>query len=131
MEGNGRGKRYSEALKLEVVEAIERGRLSVAQAQRQYGIGGGGTIEGWLRRYGKPGAKRAGGGGRRRAEHERCERLAREKAELEQALVRSSVKVAALEALLEEAEAHYGEDFKKNFATARSSGRARDCAGKG
>jgi hypothetical protein len=36
------------------------------------------------------------------------------------------VKVAALEALLEEAEVHYGEDFKKNFATARSSGRGRD-----
>jgi len=127
MDGNGRGKRYSEAVKLEVVEAIEQGRLSPTQAQARYGIGGGGTIEGWLRRYGKAGGGRAGGlSSRRRAAEARCERLAREKAELEQALVRASVKVAALEALLEEAEARYGEDFKKNFVTARSSGRGRD-----
>ena len=126
MDGNGRGKRYSEALKLEVVEAIERGRLNPPQARSQYGIGGSRTIEGWLRRYGKPGGSRTRRGGRRRAAGQRCERLAREKAELEKALVRSCVKVAALEALVEEAEAHYGEDFKKNFATARSSGRGSD-----
>ena len=126
MEGNGRGKRYSEALKLEVVEAIERGRFSPTQAQRQYGIGGSRTIEGWLRRYGKPDGSRAGRGGGRRAAGERGDRLARQKAELEKALVRSCVRVAALEALVEEAEAHYGEDFKKNFATARSSGRGND-----
>jgi transposase-like protein len=125
MEGNGRGKRYSEAVKMEVVEAIERGRLSPARARAQYGIGGSRTVEGWLRRYGKPGGVQTGLS-RGRAAAERCERLAREKAELEQALVRSTLKVAALEALLEEAQAHYGEDFKKNFATARSSGRGRD-----
>jgi transposase-like protein len=115
---------------LEVVEAIERGRLSPTQARSQYGIGGSRTIEGWLRRYGNPGGGQIRRGGRRRVAGQRDERLARQKAELEQALVRSCVKVAALEALLEEAEAHYGEDFKKNFATARSSGRGRDCAGK-
>jgi transposase-like protein len=131
MEGNGRGKRYSEALKLEVVEAIERGRLSPAQAQRQYGISGSCTIEGWLRRYGKPGGNGFGRSSRRRAAAERYERLARERDQLEQALVRASLKVAALEALVEEAEAQYGEAFKKNFATARSSGRGRDWAAKG
>jgi len=127
MDGKSRGKRYSEAVKLEVVEAIEQGRMTPTQAQARYGIGGGGTIEGWLRRYGKAGGGGAGGvGGGRRAAQAHGERLARRNAELEQALVRASVKVAALEALLEEVQAHYGEDFKKNFATARSSGRGRD-----
>jgi transposase len=45
--------RYSDAFKLEVVQQIESGRLSIYQARVHYGIPGGGTIANWLRRFGK------------------------------------------------------------------------------
>jgi len=46
--------RYSEAFKLEVVRELEAGELeSIEGARRKYGIRGGETVRGWLRRYGR------------------------------------------------------------------------------
>jgi len=118
MGEDGRGKRYSEALKLKVVRELEQGRITPLQAQKEYGIGGGQTIRGWVKRYGKGKSAR----GRRSVSSgmdQRIERLEGQKRDLERALARASVKVAALEALMEEAEAFYGEGFKKNFGTGR------------
>ena len=116
------GKRYGEALKRLVVEQIECGKLTVAQAQRQHGIAGAQTIRGWQAKYGK-----AGGGVRRasalRAAQAEIAKLRREKAELEHALARSAVKAIVLESAMEEAEAQYGEDFKKKFGSGLSSAR--------
>lgn len=116
------GKRYGEALKRLVVEQIEGGKLTVAQAQRQQGIAGAQTIRGWQAKYGK-----AGGGVRRasalRAAQAEIAKLRREKAELEHALARSAVKAIVLESAMEEAEAQYGEDFKKKFGLGLSSAR--------
>lgn len=127
---SAQGKRYGEALKRLVVEQIEAGKLTIAQAQRQHGIAGTQTIRAWQERHGK------GGGGVRRASalaaaQARIERLEREKAELERALARSTVKAVALESAMEEAEAQFGEGFKKKFASALSSARAGGCGGKG
>jgi transposase-like protein len=47
------GKRYGQALKRLVVEQIECGKLTVAQAQRQLGIAGAQTIRSWQAKYGK------------------------------------------------------------------------------
>lgn len=128
--GAAQGKRYGEALKRLVVEEIEAGRLTVAQAQRRHGIAGSQTIHRWRTRYGK-----AGGGVRRAraltAAQAEIARLRRDKAELEHALARSTVKAVVLESAMEEAEAVYGEDFKKKFGPGRSSERADGSAGKG
>ena len=114
------GKRYGEALKRLVVEQIEGGKLTVAQAQRQHGIAGAQTIRGWQAKYGK-----AGGGVRRAsalaAAQAEIGKLRREKAELEHALARSTVKAIVLESAMEEAEAQYGEEFKKKFGSGLSS----------
>ena len=114
------GKRYGEAVKRLVVEQIESGKLTVAQAQRQHGIAGAQTIRGWQAKYGK-----AGGGVRRAsafaAAQAEIAKLRREKAELEHALARSTVKAIVLESALEEAEAQYGEDFKKKFGPGLSN----------
>ena len=124
------GKRYGEAVKRLVVEQIESGKLTVAQAQRQHGIAGAQTIRGWQARYGK-----AGGGVRRAsalmAAQAEIVKLRREKAELEHALARSTVKAIVLESALEEAEAQYGEDFKKKFGPLLSSMRTGGSARKG
>jgi transposase-like protein len=123
------GKRYGEAVKRLVVEQIESGKLTVAQAQRQHGIAGAQTVRGWQARYGK-----AGGGVRRAgalaAAQAEIVKLRREKAELEHALARSTVKAVTLECALEEAEARYGEDFKKKFAPPLSNMRGRGSAGR-
>ena len=47
-------RRYSEAFKLQVVSELESGKLaSICEAQRRYGITGGETVTGWLKKYGK------------------------------------------------------------------------------
>jgi transposase-like protein len=127
------GRRYGEALKRQVVEQIEAGKVTLSQAQRQHGIAGAQTIRGWQARYGKAGG---GGGGARRssalgAAQAQIEKLRREKAELEHALSRSTVKVIVLESAMEEAEVQYGEDFKKKFATALSNARGDSSGRKG
>lgn len=46
--------RYSEAFKLQVVNELESGALcSISEARDRYGIAGGATVQGWLRKYGK------------------------------------------------------------------------------
>ena len=119
-----------EAVKRLVVEQIEGGKLTVAQAQRQHRIAGAQTIRGWQTKYGK-----AGDGVRRAsalmAAQAQIVKLGREKAELEHALARSTLKAIVLESALEEAEAQYGEDFKKKFGPGLSSVRADGSTRKG
>ena len=46
--------RYSRSFRRQVVADLESGRMtSIKQAQRHYGIGGNGTVERWVRRFGK------------------------------------------------------------------------------
>lgn len=45
---------YSEAFKLQVVRELEAGRFeSAGAARRAYGVRGAGTVEAWVRRFGK------------------------------------------------------------------------------
>ena len=43
---------YSMSFKLQVVQEIESGELSIRAARRKYGIQGGNTVTTWLRKYG-------------------------------------------------------------------------------
>lgn len=46
--------RYSEAFKRQVVDEIDRGKFSsIHQTKETYGIRGAGTIERWIRKYGR------------------------------------------------------------------------------
>jgi transposase-like protein len=46
---------YSEAFKMQVVEEIGRSKFAtISQAQKVYGIGGTGTIQKWIKKYGRP-----------------------------------------------------------------------------
>jgi transposase-like protein len=44
---------YTLAFKLAVVDQVERGELSYAQAQERYGIQGASTVLVWLRKHGR------------------------------------------------------------------------------
>ncbi|WP_336838041.1 helix-turn-helix domain-containing protein, partial [Sphingobacterium siyangense] len=43
---------YTLTLKLNVIKEIESGKLTLSQAQKQYGIQGDSTIRNWLKKYG-------------------------------------------------------------------------------
>ena len=46
--------RYSEAFKMQVIKELESGEVpTIAVARERYGIRGGGTIQRWMRKYGK------------------------------------------------------------------------------
>ena len=46
--------RYSEAFKLKIVNELETGKLScINEARNRYGITGSGSMQYWLRKYGK------------------------------------------------------------------------------
>ena len=46
--------RYSEAFKMQVVSELESGVLDGIEAARsRYGIAGGSTVQGWLKKYGR------------------------------------------------------------------------------
>ena len=44
--------RYSEAFKMEIVRELETGSINIDQIRRKYGIGGNGSIRGWVKKYG-------------------------------------------------------------------------------
>ena len=46
------GIRYSEAVKMAVVRDLEDNDLSFNETNRKYGIKGGVTVQGWVRKYG-------------------------------------------------------------------------------
>jgi transposase-like protein len=43
---------YSLSLKLQIVQQIERGKVSISQARKDYGIQSRSTVVSWLRKYG-------------------------------------------------------------------------------
>ena len=106
---------YSEALKLEVVKLVVSGKLSQSLARSRYGIKGKSTISKWISKYqgGKMKKAKVENGGV--AAQSEVAKLLEEKKLLERALLKSTVQVMCLEAIIEAAESRYGTDFKKDF----------------
>lgn len=116
--------RYGEAFKKQVVAEVRSGAVSQTGAARKYGVGGKMTIRKWLRKYGV---------GEMVAQvvtidmenrRDKVSELEREKRQLESALAQAQLKVMALEALIDVAEAKYHIPIKKN-----SGGRRSSCSG--
>lgn len=107
--------RYSSIFKMHVIAEVESGKLTIDAARRKYGISGAGTIQNWLRRYGKghllPKVVRV----QHPEERDQVKLLQVQLREMESALAQSQVKILALESLIEVAQEHYHADFKKNF----------------
>lgn len=109
--------RYSEAFKQKIVSEIEKGSLTINRVRNKYGITGGATVRGWLKKYGKfhllrkvvivkePGEKDT---------RDEIKELKAEKQRLESALAQAHLKNLALETLLEIAKDEFGLDLKKN-----------------
>lgn len=109
--------KYSAAFKMQVVKEVESGKLSIAGVQRKYGITGNGTIQGWLRRFGKCHTISKVVRVEHPQERDRVKQLEAEKRQLESALAQTQMKLMAYEKLVEIAEREYRIDIKKNCGT--------------
>lgn len=122
-------RRYSDAFRRKVVSEIERGDLSISQAQLLYDIGGSETIQRWMHKLGKNHliSKRV------RIEMaddiNKVKKLEAEKRELEAALAQAHLRIRSIESMLELAGKEVGQDLLKKYA-ARVSGSSRKRPGK-
>lgn len=112
--------RYSMAFKIHVVSEIESGRLSMEGARRRYGIPGGSTVSGWVRRLGKQHLLAKVVRVETPGERDQLKVQSKRIQELEGALADAHIKLMAYEKLIELAEDEYKLDIKKNFGTERS-----------
>jgi len=92
--------RYSEAFKLKIVKELESGKLScVHEARMRYGIRGCGTIECWVRKYGK--------------NHLLCKVVKVQKANEHDELKKQKIRIRQLEKAL--ADAHLDSIIEKEY----------------
>ena len=104
-------KLYSEAFQRQVVEEVEQGILTVAEAQRRYRIGAHTTINRWRRKYGMLGEVRVV---RVLMKNEK-NRIR----ELEELLADERLRNKLLNAHLDVIEEEYGADIKKKLSSER------------
>jgi len=112
-------KQYSYAFKQKVVSEIESGKLTRSQARKLYGISGGSTVNGWLKKLGKTYLLNKVVRVEMKDELSRMKQLEKEKKELESALANAHLKLITYESLIEVAEAELGIDLKKNLNSGR------------
>jgi transposase len=113
--------RYSTAFKLEVIDQIERGELTVAQAQRRYDIRGGHTISNWLRKFGRTSLLHQIVRVQTVQEKDQLKAMQQEIKKLKEALADAHMEKRILETLIDEANKIYKTDLKKNFGDSSSS----------
>lgn len=105
----GTMRRFSEGLREKIVEEIERGGLSIAEAAREYGTTKS-SIKNWLDEYGRFKAKRSIVEVVMKSEQERI-------AELEKALADAHLKLRVYDEIINLAGKKYKADLKKTFGT--------------
>ncbi len=121
-------KRYSETFKREVVSEYESG-ANVFSLQKKYGITGGQTIQGWIKKYSTQGLRTEVVRIQRADEADRVRELEKQVEELEQALGKVVLEKLKLESILEVLQGNETEEVKKNALS--SSGNASGKPNKG
>ena len=112
--------RYSTAFKQKIVSQIEAGEITIAQAQKIYGINGKTTIQAWIKRLGKSHLLCRIVRIEMKDEEDRIKKLQKHIQKLESALANAHMKNVALESLIQCAQEYYRADFKKNFGGKQS-----------
>jgi transposase len=108
-----RYKRYSEALKRQVVSEYEAG-MSVNGLRKKYGIGGSETINNWIKKYAKDGFRHEMIRIQRQDEVDQVKALEKQIEELERTLGKVTLEKLKLESIVEEMEESHGDEIKKN-----------------
>jgi transposase-like protein len=100
---------------MQVVEEVENGLLSIAEAVKLYAIPGKATVWEWVRQYGINTKLNKAVYVMSGTEEKELLRLRKENRRLQKALDDSQIKMLALESLLEVAEERYHLDLKKKY----------------
>lgn len=120
-------RRYSACFKQQVIRELEQGRFScVEQARLHYEIGGKGTIQNWLKRYGRNDLQAKVVRVEKPHEADRIRELKRQVLELQQALGQTQAQNVLNAEHLKLACEQLGLDveaFKKKVAGKQSAGR--------
>lgn len=114
-------KRYSMAFKQHVVSEYEAG-ASASALKRRYGITGNGTVERWVREYGREGIRHKVMRIQHADEQEQVKALEVRVKELESALAQVTLDKLMYEAMVDVAEQKYGLALKKTHAAKSSNG---------
>lgn len=109
-------KRYSQAFKQEVIKEYEAG-ASVVYLNQKYGIGGGNTVKGWVKKYGKQGYRSEVVFIQTVEDQEEIKDLRQRIKDLEAALAQSVLDKRMLETIVAVGSRELGLDLKKNFGT--------------
>ncbi len=113
-------KRYSEAFKMEVVAEYEAG-ANVFSLQKKYGIVGGQTIQGWIKKYATQGYRTEVIRIQKAEEADRVRELEKQVKELEQALGKMLLEKLKLESILEVLQENESDVVKKNAPPSSSN----------
>ena len=112
-------KRYSEAFKRHVVREYEDG-ATIEELRRKYGIGGGSTIQQWIRKYGREGLRHRVMRIQTAEEADQVPKLQQEIARLQEALAQTLMEKMALEKTLALYQKAFGTDLAKKNAPGSS-----------
>jgi transposase len=109
--------RYSISFRQKVVKEIEEEGLTIQAAKRRYGIGGGQTIQRWIRKFGKYHLLEKIVRVETMGDKDQVKKMQEEIRKLKLALADSLMAQKCLEALIEEANKEYKTDLKKSFGS--------------
>ena len=109
--------RYSINFRQKVVREIEEEGLTIQAAKRRYGIGGGQTIQRWMRRFGKYHLLEKIVRIETMEEKDQIKKMQEEIRKLKLALADSLMAQKCLEAVIKEADKEYKTDLKKSFGS--------------
>jgi len=119
---------YSLSFKLQIVQEIEQGRLSVRGAQRMYGIQGSATVITWLRKHGNFDWENQTPSHMPKTPEQKIleleakvKLLEKQKAFLEQQASQADKKAIIFDMMIDLAEKEYKIDIRKNSAPERST----------
>ena len=112
--------RYSDCFKRSVVEEIEKNGLSIEEARRRYGIGGGETIQKWLVRFGKNHLLSKVVRVETKEERDELRRLREELKALKIAYAELAIDFKLSQKVIEKSDEMFGLDLKKKYAQALS-----------
>jgi len=108
------GIKYSEGFKLKVVEEYEKGKYTINELRKRYGVGGKGTVAKWVMKLGKGHLLSRKVVIMSIEERSEVEALKEEVRQLREVISHQKIEVLALESLFEVAGEEFGIEFKKN-----------------
>lgn len=122
--------RYSEAFKLKIISELETGKGTVSQIKKKYDIRGGGTIQAWLKKYGKDQLRGKIVRIEMKGEKDRLKELEKQVQHLKTVLADKELENILLESLIDTANEYYQTDLKKNFGEGQLKKPRRKSSGK-